>query len=114
MERVGENPNPWLNEPRCDNAGCHAGGQYNQDQPLYRHSREHGGLYCEACHDSTHAIAPSRQANDAIKFLDLQGLNRAIGASNRCYVCHTERPSAPGPHGLKAASAFLHLPHIRR
>jgi hypothetical protein len=114
MERVAENPNPWLNEPRCDSAGCHAGGQYNQDQPLYRHSRGHGGLYCEACHDSTHAIAPSREANDAIKFLDLQGVNKALGASDRCYVCHTQRPLGPGPHGIMAWSSILSLPLVSR
>jgi len=114
MEHVSENPNPWLNEPRCDDAGCHAGGQYDLDQPLYRHSREHGGLYCEACHDSTHAIAPSREPNDAIKFLALQGLNGAIGASSRCDVCHTQRPSGAGPHGLIADSKFLYLPVVFR
>jgi hypothetical protein len=114
MEQVAQNPSPWLNEPRCNSTACHPGPSYAQDQPLYRHSRGHGGLYCEACHDSTHAIAPSREPNDAIKFLALQGLNRAIGAGNRCNVCHTVRPTGPGPHGLLAPAALLNLPLISR
>jgi hypothetical protein len=113
MEHVSQNQNPWLNEPRCDSANCH-GAQYAQDQALYRQSRGHGGLYCEACHDSTHAIAPSREPNDAIKFLDLQGVNLAIGAANRCSVCHTQTPDGPGPHGIRALSLHLHLPQIVR
>jgi hypothetical protein len=71
MSQVKENPNPWLNEPRCD--ACHTDPKYAQNQPLYRHSTGHGGIYCEACHDSTHAIAPSTQPRDAIKFINLQG-----------------------------------------
>ncbi|MFN2134432.1 MAG: hypothetical protein ACK2UK_00665, partial [Candidatus Promineifilaceae bacterium] len=72
MEQVSENSQPWVIEPRCDNDGCH-GSAYAQDQALYRQSREHGGIYCAGCHDSPHAIAPGREYNDAIKFLDLQG-----------------------------------------
>lgn len=95
MTTVASNPNPWLNEPRCDT--CHDSGKYNQDQSLYRFSKEHGGLYCEACHDSTHAIAPSREANDAIKFVALQGHNGPLG---ECSVCHTTPPNSNmGPHG---------------
>ena len=98
MATVSRNPNPWLNEPRCDNGACHGSG-YRQDQPLYRMSKEHGGVYCEACHDSTHAIAPSRQPNDAIKFYALQG---HAGTLDTCTVCHASQPSGPGPHGIVA------------
>ena len=94
MATVASNPNPWLKEPRCD--ACHNSGSYNQDQALYRLSKEHGGLYCEACHDSTHAIAPSRESNDAIKFNQLQGKN---GPIDECSVCHTLIPAGGGPHG---------------
>lgn len=96
MEAVSENPSPWLNEPRCDSVSCH-GNKYAQDKPLYRMSREHGGLYCEGCHDSTHAIAPSREPNDAIKFLALQGFSGTLGT---CAVCHLKLPANPGPHGI--------------
>jgi hypothetical protein len=102
MAQVAQNPNPWLTEPRCDNVGCHDSGAYDMDQALYRMSSEHGGVYCEGCHDSPHAIAPSREANDAIKFMALQGLNKALGAEGHCDVCHTVIPSSTGPHGLAA------------
>jgi hypothetical protein len=100
MSVVKNNPNPWLNEPRCDT--CHNSGQYNQNHALYRFSTEHGGLYCEACHDSTHAVAPSREANDAIKFVELQGKN---GPIDECQVCHiTALTSETGPHGIKSVT----------
>jgi|GEM_PF-874503 len=98
MQQVSENPNPWLNEPRCDSAACH-GSDYAQDQPLYRMSKEHGGVRCEACHDSPHAIAPSREPNDAIKFLALQG---HTGTLDTCTVCHAVWPVGPGPHNRPA------------
>jgi hypothetical protein len=96
MSQVAQNPNPWLNEPRCDT--CHTPTdtlQFDQDQPLYRQSKGHGGIYCEACHDSTHAIATSREANDAIKFIQLQG---HAGTLSECIVCHLTQPAGPGPH----------------
>ena len=96
MALVAQNTEPWLNEPRCDT--CHLETdtqQYNQDQPLYRFSKGHGGVYCEACHDSTHAIATSREPNDAIKFFQLQ---EHTGTLNECTVCHLTQPAGPGPH----------------
>jgi hypothetical protein len=105
MNTVKNNPNPWLNEPRCDT--CHDSGQYDQNHPLYRFSTEHGGLYCEACHDSTHAVAPSREANDAIKFIALQGKN---GPIDQCQVCHTTVPtSGTGPHGMTSSGVIFNV-----
>jgi hypothetical protein len=92
MKKVSQNPNPWLNEPRCD--GCHKKQQ--QNHPLYRFSTDHGGLYCAACHDSPHAIAPSRVAADGIKFQNLQG---SRGPLEKCTVCHLTKPKGKGPHG---------------
>jgi hypothetical protein len=91
MNKVAQNPSPWLNEPRCDS--CHNTPQNNK---LYRFSTGHGGLYCEACHDSTHAIAPSARPQDGIKFQMLQGKN---GPLEKCTVCHLTQPSGSGPHG---------------
>jgi hypothetical protein len=93
MNQVKQNPNPWLYEPRCDN--CHTDPVYQQNQALYRKSTGHGGLYCEACHDSTHAIAPSSQPRDAIKFMNLQGHD---GPIDTCTVCHLTQPQSGGPH----------------
>ena len=103
MANVAQNPEPWLNEPRCDNAACH-GSAYSQDQDLYRMSTEHGGVYCAACHDSPHAIAPSSESNDALKFIDWQGHN---GPLDTCIVCHDSWPTEAGPHGMLAPDVQL-------
>jgi hypothetical protein len=94
MSHVSQNPNPWLNEPTCASNACHSSA-YTQNKALYRQSQGHGGLYCEACHDSTHAIAPSRESRDAIKFVNLQGHN---GPLDVCTACHLTRPASGGPH----------------
>ena len=86
---VAQNSTPWLTEPKCSNTGCHGAG-YDTILALYRQSTGHGGIYCEACHDSTHAIAPSREANDTIKFLQLQG---HAGTLSKCTVCHATEPT---------------------
>jgi hypothetical protein len=93
MEQVARNPSPWLNEPRCDT--CHKEPRYAQNNPLFRLSTGHGGVYCEACHDSTHAIAPSSQGRDAIKFVELQGHG---GPIDTCTVCHVTPPAGSSPH----------------
>jgi hypothetical protein len=95
IKKVSQNTNPWLNEPRCDNQACHHSTSVTQNQPLYKNSKAHGGIYCEGCHDSTHAVAPSRETNDAIKFIDLQGKN---GTLNTCSVCHTSKPDERFSH----------------
>ncbi len=111
MQTVSQNPNPWLNEPRCDNVACHGHG-YQQDQALYRMSKEHGGIYCEGCHDSTHAIAPSNQPNDGLKFIALQGHS---GTLDTCTVCHASQPTEGGPHSfLPPGQIHIYLPIILR
>jgi hypothetical protein len=96
MLKVAMNPNPWLREPRCD--GCH---DVAQDKPLYRFSKGHAGIYCEGCHDSTHAIAPSRLYRDGIKFTALQGSN---GPLSECSVCHSimQQGSIQDIHAVKS------------
>ena len=70
---------------------------------LYRNSRGHGGVSCEACHGSTHAVWPVSDAigtNDNITAIQLQG---HAGFISECSVCH-EQGSLPlttnGPHGM--------------
>jgi hypothetical protein len=96
IDEVAQNPNPWLNEPRCDNTACHGAG-YSLDKPLYRDSKGHGQLYCAGCHDSPHAIAKSREPNDAIKFVDLQG---HPGTLRDCVSCHLTEPTDAFVHGM--------------
>ena len=98
LNHIADNPEPWKLEPRCDNEDCHGTG-YAQDDPLYRKSKEHGGIYCAACHDSPHAIAPGRERNDGIKFVDLQGFYDTL---QTCTVCHLTMPQEDGPHGVSA------------
>jgi hypothetical protein len=108
MSQVAQNDNPWLNEPRCDS--CH-GQLVRQDQALYRHSQGHSGVYCEACHDSTHAIAQSGEPRDAIKFIALQG---HAGTLNQCTVCHATQPTAPFQHTVVSGQYHNFLPVLNR
>ncbi len=89
---------PWLDEPRCDDAHCHGAG-FAQNNALYRHSTGHNGIYCEGCHDSTHAIAASTQPKDGFKFVAWQ---RAPGPLSQCTTCHATAPatSVGAPHGI--------------
>lgn len=70
---------------------------------LFRHSKGHGALACEACHGSTHAIWPTEDAlnpNDNIAAKELQG---HAGTIAECATCH-KPGSLPltldGPHGM--------------
>ncbi len=76
----------------------------NPDTPasglsLYRFSSGHGGLQCEACHGSTHAIFPSREANDNVQSEAVQG---HAGTLVECQACHAVVPATVdgGPHGM--------------
>ncbi len=68
---------------------------------LYRFSAGHGGLQCEACHGSTHAVYPSSHRNDNLQNIALQG---HAGMMVECTACHTTMPNTPngGPHGMHA------------
>ena len=109
LNQLAQKSEPWLQEPRCDSATpCHGSG-YAQNDPLYRISSGHGEVYCEGCHDSPHAIAPSRVVTDSIKFVGWQGHN---GPLDSCVVCHTTVPTGAGPHGITApnVTAFTFQP----
>lgn len=86
---------PWLDEPRCGT--CHGTNFSEEPNKLYRNSKGHGGLFCEACHGSPHAIQPTSQPNDNLQNVRLQG---HAGALRDCMVCHSSPPSGPGPHGI--------------
>lgn len=89
ITQVAANPTPWLNEPKCGNPGCH-GAAYDTAVPLFQKAMGHGGVYCEGCHDSTHAVATSRETNDTLKFIQLQG---HAGSLRDCTVCHATLPT---------------------
>jgi hypothetical protein len=76
----------------------------NPDTPapgvsLFRFSKGHGNLQCEACHGATHAEYPSSHRNDNLQSLNLQG---HVGTLADCVTCHGSDPTTVtgGPHGM--------------
>ncbi len=88
---------PWLDEPKCGSTTCHGSNYSEQQGKLYKESKGHGGLYCSACHGSPHTIFPSREANDNLQNIRLQG---HAGVLSDCMVCHSSAPTGAGPHGI--------------
>ena len=86
---------PWQDLPLCGD--CHDPQFAENPGTLYRNSTGHGRVYCEACHNSTHAIWPSGQANDNVEIIALQGHASTL---NDCAVCHGGQPreANEGPH----------------
>jgi len=124
MSAVGSiNREGWLHEPNCQ--ACHHDGKRelsaidpatntlrnvidtkfatNIDTPaaglsLYRFSKGHGSLQCEACHGATHAIYPAHNADNILSD-QIQGHAGTIG---ECSACHNSVPKTVtgGPHGM--------------
>jgi hypothetical protein len=84
---------PWQDEPRCGD--CHDPQYAENPETLYRFSSGHGGLYCESCHNSTHAILPSKESRDNLQARRLQGYASTI---QECTICHLSDPGSGGPH----------------
>jgi len=75
---------PWVNEPTC--ATCHTGVQdVGSQASLYRNSTGHHGVSCPACHNSPHAMYPSREQTDSYQPEQYQSVAITIGS---CAVCH--------------------------
>jgi hypothetical protein len=120
----------WLQEPNCQ--ACHHDGNRdvsavtnintgalqnptdkryatNPNTPaagvsLYRFSKGHGNLQCEACHGPTHAenadgeVWASPYNNDMLQSKAVQGY---AGPLRECNVCHQQKLTANGgPHGM--------------
>jgi PKD repeat protein len=68
---------------------------------LYRVSKGHEGIFCEACHGSTHGIWPNKNdlANDNVAATQLQGHK---GVIIECSTCHEGDlgSTLEGPHGM--------------
>ncbi|MEJ2155727.1 MAG: hypothetical protein P8X96_10350 [Desulfobacteraceae bacterium] len=87
-----------------------AENEANGNRVLYRLSKGHSGLFCEACHGSTHAEWPVQPesgnfiANDNMAAIQLQG---HAGKIIECTTCHTgSLPNTlDGPHGLHPVGA---------
>jgi len=69
-----------------------------QGVSLYRFSKGHGNLQCEACHGATHAIYPAHNADNLLS----EGIQGHAGTIGECSACHTTVPNTVtgGPHGM--------------
>ena len=69
---------------------------------LYRVSNGHGGVMCEGCHGSTHAIWPNANpnANDNLTASQLQGHTGPIVECNACHGTTDLGNTLDGPHGM--------------
>jgi hypothetical protein len=101
--------NPWVDLPRCGDSHCHGAKYAEETGKRYRDSKGHGGVYCEACHGSPHAILPTVVENDNVQNIALQG---HPGTLEDCRVCHGTWPDGPGPHGALAKKFRVYLPVI--
>ncbi|MBS4099070.1 MAG: hypothetical protein KGZ83_19800 [Sulfuricella sp.] len=124
MKHVGNTARTgWLSQPNCqachhdgkrETVGVNTSGQplawadarfaTNLNTPasgfsLYRFSKGHGGLQCEACHGATHAEYPSSHSQDNALSMDLQGHGGTVA---ECTACHATAPITVngGPHGM--------------
>ena len=124
MKAVGSHSREgWMDEPNCQ--ACHHDGKREvsaidpttntlravldnkfatlpntpvQGKSLYRFSKGHGDLQCEACHGSTHAIYPANNADNLLSM----GIQGHSGTLSECSACHTTVPNTitGGPHGM--------------
>jgi len=124
MDAVGNaHREGWLEQPNCQ--ACHHDGVQetnaidpktntlrqvvdsrfatNPNTPatgtsLYRYSKGHGDLQCEACHGATHAIYPAKPADNLVS-IAIQGHSGTVA---ECSACHTTVPKTTtgGPHGM--------------
>ena len=96
MEAVGDPArNPWVDLPRCGD--CHERPGFDFEEPgvLFKDSVGHGGVRCESCHGSPHAVGPAVTATDNVQAMLQQG---HAGVINTCSVCHTQMPDKPFFH----------------
>ncbi len=91
-ENVIEADNPAVSGPDDPRIG---------NPMLYRVSTGHRGIFCEACHGSTHGIWPNKNplANDNVTSNQLQG---HTGTITECSTCHEGDlgNTLGGPHGM--------------
>jgi len=76
--------------------------RFAQNEPLYRLSKGHGGVMCEGCHSSTHAIFPNAKenANDNLTSKGLQGHSGTVIECTTCHEAGSLGVTLDGPHGM--------------
>lgn len=88
----------------------------NSARILYRLSKGHAGIACQACHGSTHAEWPVKPesgtsiANDNLAAIQIQGHAGTIMECTSCYASGSLPVSLGGPHSMHAVndSNFVH------
>jgi len=72
------------------------------DNTLFRNSKGHGGVACEACHGSTHATweTTDPNGNDNVAAQQLQGHRGTIMECGTCHASGTLPLTISGPHGM--------------
>ena len=69
---------------------------------LYKFSKGHGGIGCQGCHGSTHAVWPNADAgsNDNVAARSLQGYTGTVMECTTCHAPGSLGRTVNGPHGL--------------
>jgi cytochrome c553 len=69
---------------------------------LFRFSKGHSGIACEACHNSTHAIwsNPVDTHNDNVAARELQGHTGTVAECSTCHAPGSLALTLNGPHGM--------------
>jgi hypothetical protein len=69
---------------------------------LFRFSKGHGGIACEGCHNSTHAIwsNPDEAHNDNVAAKELQGHTGTVAECSTCHAPGSLALTLNGPHGM--------------
>lgn len=96
MTAVGDpGRRPWVDEPRCADCHTRTGFEFEQPGTLFRDSKGHMGIHCEACHGSPHAITQTITRRDNEQAITVQG---SAGIIHDCTVCHVQTPDDPFAH----------------
>lgn len=86
---------PWVTLPRCGDCHNNNGHEYEQPGVLFKNAKGHGGVFCETCHNSTHAVTPTINAADNTQSIALQNY---AGPLKQCTLCHNSTPNGEFNH----------------
>ncbi len=79
---------PWTNEPVCTQCHTNVPG-VDTAGVRFRDAVGHGQMACVACHNSPHAMLPSREAGDSYTTIKYQGSKAAVKTIGSCGACHS-------------------------
>ena len=79
---------PWADEPGCTQCHTNVPG-VDTGTTRFRDASGHGQMACVACHNSPHAMLPSREAGDSYTTIKYQGAKAAVKTIGSCGACHS-------------------------